>query len=88
MQSVTSLAPKIISTGGTPNLKNLGLLDGATEHRSGTSIFNDRMMMAAGVANIEDCALTVYTSVVSRAEDTTEAFSMLGQKHSHPIQVA
>ena len=27
-------------------------------------------MMAAGVANIEDCALTVYTSVVSRAEDT------------------
>ena len=28
------------------------------------------MMMAAGVANIEDCALTVYTSVVSRAEDT------------------
>ena len=26
--------------------------------------------MAAGVANIEDCALTVYTSVVSRAEDT------------------
>ena len=65
-----SLTPKIISTGGTPNLKNLSSLDGATEHRSGTSIFNDRMMMAAGVANIEDCALTIYTSVVSRAEDT------------------
>jgi len=63
------LVPKIISTGGTPNLKNLGQLDGATEHRSGTSIFNDRMMMAAGVANIDDCALTIYTSVVSRAED-------------------
>jgi D-serine deaminase-like pyridoxal phosphate-dependent protein len=65
-----SLTTKIISTGGTPNLKNLSSLDGATEHRSGTSIFNDRMMMAAGVANIEDCALTIYTSVVSRAEDT------------------
>jgi len=64
------LVPKIISTGGTPNLKNLGQLDGATEHRSGTSIFNDRMMMAAGVANIDDCALTIYTSVVSRAEET------------------
>jgi len=68
--SSLGLIPKIISTGGTPNLKNLGLLDGATEHRSGTSIFNDRMMMAAGVANIEDCALTIYTSVVSRAEET------------------
>jgi len=68
--SSLGLVPKIISTGGTPNLKNLGLLDGATEHRSGTSIFNDRMMMAAGVANFEDCALTVYTTVVSRAEDT------------------
>ena len=68
--SSLNLVPKIISTGGTPNLKNLGLLDGANEHRSGTSIFNDRMMMAAGVANIKDCALTVYTSLVSRAEDT------------------
>ena len=28
------------------------------------------MMMAAGVANINDCALTVYTSMVSQAEDT------------------
>lgn len=65
-----ALSPDIISTGGTPNLKNLGQLNGATEHRSGTSIFNDRMMMAAGVANVDDCALTIYTSVVSRAEDT------------------
>ena len=64
------LIPKIVSAGGTPNLKNLGQLHGATEHRSGTSIFNDRMMMAANVASIEDCALTIYTSVVSRAEGT------------------
>jgi D-serine deaminase-like pyridoxal phosphate-dependent protein len=64
------LVADIISTGGTPNLKNIGQLNGATEHRSGTSIFNDRMMMAAGVADITDCALTIYTSVVSRAEDS------------------
>ena len=63
------LSPKIVSTGGTPNLKNIGNLNGATEHRSGTSIFNDRMMMAAGAAEITDCALTIYTSLVSRAED-------------------
>lgn len=57
----------IVSTGGTPNLVHLGKLKGATEHRAGTCIFNDRMMMAAGVAEQSDCALNVYTSVVSRA---------------------
>ncbi len=55
-----------LSSGGTPNLLNLGSLKGQTEHRAGTSIFNDRMMMAAGFASQEDCALTVYTTVVSR----------------------
>src|SRR5438045_777 len=40
----------MVSTGGTPNLKNLGKLNGATEHRPGTYIYNDRMQVAAGVA--------------------------------------
>jgi D-serine deaminase-like pyridoxal phosphate-dependent protein len=57
----------IVSTGGTPNLRHLGAIKGATEHRSGTSIFNDRMMMACGAASFEDCALAVYATVVSRA---------------------
>ncbi|MGX1787346.1 alanine racemase [Bosea sp. NPDC055332] len=57
----------IISTGGSPNIPNIGKLKGSTEHRSGTSIFNDRMQIAAGVAELEDCALTVYATVVSRA---------------------
>ena len=61
------LAPDIISTGGTPNLANMHRLDGATEHRAGTCIFNDRMMMATGFASLEDCALKIFTSVVSRA---------------------
>ena len=61
------LQPSIISTGGTPNLKNLGKLKGATEHRFGTYIYNDRMQVAAGVAGWDDCALTVYSTVVSRA---------------------
>ncbi|HEY8564478.1 MAG TPA: D-TA family PLP-dependent enzyme [Beijerinckiaceae bacterium] len=61
------LAPRIVSTGGSPNLIHLGELEGATEHRSGTSIFNDRMQVAAGVATLEDCALHVYSTVVSRA---------------------
>jgi D-serine deaminase-like pyridoxal phosphate-dependent protein len=57
----------IVSTGGSPNIPNIGRLRGATEHRAGTSIFNDRMQVAAGVAALEDCALTVYATVVSRA---------------------
>ncbi|MGO4713855.1 D-TA family PLP-dependent enzyme [Bradyrhizobium sp. 2TAF24] len=61
------LEPSIISTGGSPNLKNLGQLRGATEHRPGTYIYNDRMQVAAGVATWDDCALTVYSTVVSRA---------------------
>lgn len=55
-----------LSSGGTPNLLTLGAIEGQTEHRAGTSIFNDRMMMAAGYARQEDCALMVYTTVVSR----------------------
>src|SRR5450755_2303482 len=61
------LEAKMVSTGGSPNLKNLGKLKGATEHRPGTYIYNDRMQVAAGVATFEDCALTIYSTVVSRA---------------------
>jgi D-serine deaminase-like pyridoxal phosphate-dependent protein len=61
------LEPRIVSTGGTPNLVNVGRLKGATEHRAGTYIFNDRMQVACGSATLEDCALTVFTTVVSRA---------------------
>ena len=57
----------MVSTGGSPNLVNLGKLKGATEHRPGTYIYNDRMQVAAGVATLDDCALTIYSTVVSRA---------------------
>ncbi|WP_420971001.1 alanine racemase [Bradyrhizobium sp. B120] len=57
----------IVSTGGTPNLVNLGKLKGGTEHRFGTYIYNDRMQVAAGVAGWDDCALHIYSTVVSRA---------------------
>ena len=57
----------MVSTGGSPNLKNLGKLKGATEHRPGTYIYNDRMQVAAGVAGWDDCALNIYSTVVSRA---------------------
>jgi D-serine deaminase-like pyridoxal phosphate-dependent protein len=61
------LDARIISTGGTPNLKNLGRIAGTTEHRAGTYVFNDRMMMRCGAAELDDCALHVVSTVVSRA---------------------
>src|SRR6185369_3824374 len=61
------LEATMVSTGGTPNLKNVGKLKGATEHRPGTYIYNDRMQVAAGVASWDDCALNIYSTVVSRA---------------------
>src|SRR5215468_13668 len=61
------LDASMVSTGGSPNLVNLGKLKGATEHRPGTYIYNDRMQVAAGVATPDDCALSIYSTVVSRA---------------------
>jgi D-serine deaminase-like pyridoxal phosphate-dependent protein len=61
------LEASIVSTGGTPNLPNVGKLAGATEHRPGTYIFNDRNTVAVGQATEDDCALHVYATVVSRA---------------------
>ena len=61
------LDASMVSTGGSPNLKNLGKLKGATEHRPGTYIYNDRMQVGAGVATWDDCALNIYSTVVSRA---------------------
>ena len=60
------LSAAIVSTGGTPNFAHLGELKGATEHRAGTCIFNDMMMVENGFASLEDCAFQIFTSVVSR----------------------
>jgi D-serine deaminase-like pyridoxal phosphate-dependent protein len=59
--------PEIVSTGGSPNIANVGRLKGATEHRPGTYVYNDRMQVAAGVATLDDVALHVVATVVSRA---------------------
>jgi D-serine deaminase-like pyridoxal phosphate-dependent protein len=42
----------MVSTGGSPNLKHVGKLKGATEHRPGTYIYNDRMQVAASPAGM------------------------------------
>jgi len=61
------LTISIVSSGGSPNIACIGQL-GATEFRSGTSIFNDRKMVDLGAASYDDCALHIYATVVSHPE--------------------
>jgi D-serine deaminase-like pyridoxal phosphate-dependent protein len=42
----------------------------ATEYRPGTYIYSDRMQVAWGLGRLEDCALTVLATVVSRPTPT------------------
>lgn len=59
------LETPVTSTGGTPDMWKDEGLDHITEYRAGTYIYNDRMQMAHGSANFDDCALAVLATVVS-----------------------
>ncbi len=54
-----------ISGGSTPTLFRSHEIDGLTEIRPGTSVFNDRSQVAAGSATPSDCAATILTTVIS-----------------------
>jgi D-serine deaminase-like pyridoxal phosphate-dependent protein len=61
------LNPAIVSVGGTPAMWNAGdLLPTVTEYRAGTYAFHDRATIAAGAATVDDAAMTVAATVVSR----------------------
>ena len=64
------IACEVVSSGGTPDIWRAHEVSTATEHRAGTYIYNDRMMVDAGAATWETCALDVLTTVVSRPTDT------------------
>lgn len=54
------------SNGGSPDLYAAHLVPSATEHRAGTYVYNDRSMVRAGQCTVEDLAMTVLATVVSR----------------------
>ncbi len=60
------LPPAVVSNGGTPDLWHAGEVAVATEHRPGTYIYLDRFQVAKGVGTLDDCALSVLATVVSR----------------------
>ncbi|MEQ8295724.1 MAG: D-TA family PLP-dependent enzyme [Nitratireductor sp.] len=55
-----------ISNGGSPDLYAAAEVTSADEHRPGTYIYSDRMQVSLGLGTLEDCALTVLATVVSR----------------------
>ena len=56
-----------VSAGSTPTLWHTHQIEGVTEMRPGTYIFNDRTTAEIGACALEDCALTVLATVVSTA---------------------
>lgn len=60
------LAVAKVSSGGTPDMWRVHEHPVVTEYRVGTYIYNDLMEVACRAATLDDCALTVLTTVVSR----------------------
>lgn len=56
----------LVSSGGSVDMWRAHEVRGVTEHRPGTYIYNDRYMVASGTATLEDCAMRVLVTVVSR----------------------
>ena len=59
------LETPVISSGGSPEMWSEEGLDIVTEYRAGTYVYFDRSLIAFGACTLEDCALTVRTTVVS-----------------------
>lgn len=60
----------VVSGGGTPSLFRAQDIPMLTEHRAGTYLFNDVMVVASGTATWDNCAMRVRVTVVSRPTDT------------------
>lgn len=56
----------VITSGGTPSMASFPGGSVVTEYRPGTYIYNDRSLVVRGACGLEDCALTVLATVVSR----------------------
>jgi len=60
----------VVSGGGTPALQTLDRFPMLTEHRAGTCVYNDAMVVRAGGATWDQCAMRVRATVVSRPTAT------------------
>ncbi len=56
----------MVSGGGTPDVWSKHETAGLTELRVGTYVFHDRATVGNGVASLDDCALHIHATVISR----------------------
>ncbi len=61
------VAARVVSGGSTPTLWRTHEVEGVTEFRPGTYVYNDRTTAAIGACHLDDCAATVIATVVSTA---------------------
>jgi D-serine deaminase-like pyridoxal phosphate-dependent protein len=84
----------VVSGGGTPALATVDRVPMLTEHRAGTCVYNDAMVVElAKTATWDDCAMRVRATVVSRPTDgraiidagtkvlTSDQYGMKGYGH-------
>lgn len=55
-----------VSGGGTPCMWQAHTHPELTEHRAGIYVYGDRLTLRSGSVSLEDCAIRVHTTVVSR----------------------
>jgi len=60
----------MVSGGGTPTLFTAQNIPMLTEHRAGTCVYNDAMVVRSGGATWDNCAMRIRTTVVSRPTAT------------------
>jgi D-serine deaminase-like pyridoxal phosphate-dependent protein len=56
----------VVSVGSTPTALTAGRVPGVTEMRPGNYVFYDRMQVVLGSAELQDCSLSVLSTVISR----------------------
>ena len=61
---------RTVSGGGTPNAWSQHEIEGLTELRVGTYIYHDRATVGVGAATLDECALHLHATVVSRPTET------------------
>ena len=55
-----------VSGGGTPGMWEAHTHPELTEHRAGIYVYGDRLTLRSGSVTLEDCAIKIHTTVVSR----------------------
>ena len=66
--TAAGLKPEIVSGGSTPALYHSHEVEGLTEIRPGTYVFNDLNTVASGACGLDDCAASVLVTVVSHVD--------------------